>query len=52
VQPRRWVVERCFAWLGRNRRLTRDFEATIASATAFLYAASAVLLVRRIARSA
>jgi len=52
VQPRRWVVERCFAWLGRNRRLARDFEATIASATAFLYAASAVLLVRRIARSA
>jgi transposase len=52
VHPRRWVVERCFAWLGRNRRLARDFEATIASATAFLYAASAMLLVRRIARSA
>jgi putative transposase len=52
VHTRRWVVERCFAWLGRNRRLARDFEATIASATAFLYAASAMLLVRRIARSA
>ena len=51
VHPRRWVVERCFAWLGRNRRLARDFEATIASATAFLYAASAMLLTRRIARS-
>ena len=36
VQPRRWVVERFFAWIGRNRRLARDFEATIASARAFL----------------
>ena len=52
VHPRRWVVERCFAWLGRNRRLARDFEATITSATAFLYAASVSLLTRRIARSA
>jgi len=50
VHPRRWVVERCFAWLGRNRRLSRDFEATIASATSFLYAASVVLLTRRMAR--
>jgi putative transposase len=50
VHPRRWVVERCFAWLGRNRRLAKDFEATIASATAFLYAASAMLLIRRSAR--
>ena len=30
VQPRRWVVERFFAWIGRNRRLAKDFEATIA----------------------
>jgi putative transposase len=51
VHARRWVVERCFAWLGRNRRLAKDFEATIASATAFLYAASTMLLVRRLARS-
>ncbi len=48
---RRWVIERLFAWLGRNRRLARDFEATIASATAFLYAASVMLLTRRLARS-
>jgi transposase len=52
VQPRRWVVERFFAWIGRNRRLAKDFEATIASARAFLYAASVMLLVRRLARSA
>lgn len=51
VHPRRWVVERTFAWLGRNRHLAKDFEATIASATAFLYAASAMLLTRRLARS-
>lgn len=51
VHPRRWVVERTFAWLGRNRRLARDFEATIASATAFLYAASTMLLIRKLARS-
>jgi transposase len=51
VQPRRWVVERFFAWINRNRRLAKDFEATIASARAFLYAASVTILVRRLARS-
>ena len=52
VHPRRWVVERCFAWLARNRRLAKDFEATINSAVAFVYAASVMLLIRRIARYA
>jgi putative transposase len=51
VLPRRWVVERFFAWINRNRRLAKDFEATIKSAAAFLYAASAMLLVRRLARA-
>ena len=51
VHPRRWVVERCFAWLGRSRRLAKDFEATVASAIAFLYAAPAMLLIRRMGRS-
>jgi transposase len=51
VNPRRWVVERFFAWIGRNRRLAKDFEATIDSARAFLYAASVMLLVRRTARA-
>ncbi len=50
VQPRRWVVERSFAWINRNRRLAKDYEATIASASAFLYAASVMLLARRQAR--
>jgi transposase len=45
VNPRRWVVEQFFAWIGRNRRLAKD------SARAFLYAASIMLLVRRIARA-
>ena len=52
VHPRRWVVERFFAWINRNRRLAKDFEATIASARVFLYAASVMLLVRRLARAA
>lgn len=50
VHARRWVVERFFAWINRNRRLAKDFEATIASAEAFLYAASTILLLRRLAR--
>ena len=50
IQLKRWVVERCFAWLGRNRRLAKDFQATIGSAVAFIYAASVMLLVRRLVR--
>ena len=48
--PRRWVVERTLAWLNRNRRLAKDFEQTIASATAWLFIASVQLIIRRIAR--
>ena len=48
--PRRWVVERTFAWPGRNRRLAQDFEASIASAEAWLMIASIQLLVRRVVR--
>ena len=50
VIARRWVVERFFAWINRNRRLAKDFEATIESVEAFLYAASSMLLLRRLAR--
>jgi transposase len=49
--PRRWVVERTIAWLNRNRRLAKDFEATIASAEAWLMIASVKLLSRRLARA-
>jgi len=51
VLPRRWVVERFFAWINRNRRLAKDFEGTIASAETFFYAAFVMLLMRRLARS-
>jgi transposase len=47
--PRRWVVERTLAWLNRNRRLAKDFEASIASATTWIYIASVQLLIRRLA---
>lgn len=50
VLPRRWVVERTFAWLNRNRRLAKDFEQTIASATAWLFMASVQMLARRLAK--
>jgi transposase len=49
--PRRWVVERTIAWLNRNRRLAKDFEATIESAAAWIMIASIKLLSRRVARA-
>ena len=51
VHPRRWVVERFFAWISRNRRLWKDPETTLASARAFLYAAAVMILVRRLGRA-
>ncbi|HHX89563.1 MAG TPA: IS5 family transposase [Paracoccus sp.] len=50
VLPRRWVVERTFAWLGRPRRLAKDWEKSIASAEAWIYVAHIRLLTRRLAR--
>ena len=49
-EPKRWVIERTFAWFGRNRRLAKDFERTIASAEAWFLIASVRLLSRRLAR--
>jgi len=51
AEPKRWVIERTFAWFGRNRRLAKDFEASIASAEAWLLIASIRLLTRRLARA-
>lgn len=50
VQPRRWVVERTFAWLGRNRRLSKDYEALCATEEAWVHLAMVHLMTTRIAR--
>ncbi len=51
VLPRRWVVERTFAWLGRCRRLAKDWETTLASAEAWVLIAHIRLVTRRLARA-
>ena len=51
VLPRRWVVERTFAWLGRCRRLAKDFEGTLQSAVAWITIASFRIIMRRLARA-
>jgi transposase len=48
VLPKRWVVERTFAWLGRCRRLAKDFENLTRNALAFLRLASIRLMLRRL----
>jgi putative transposase len=49
--PRRWVVERTFAWLDQNRRMSKDYEKLCATGEAFIYAAMTRLMVRRLARA-
>jgi len=51
VLPRRWVVERTFAWLNRCRRLAKDWECLNRKARAFLLLASVRLMLRRLGRS-
>ncbi|MFJ9712111.1 transposase [Streptomyces sp. NPDC101234] len=51
VVPRRWVVERTFAWLGRCRRLSKDYEYLHVCSENAIYLTMAMLLVRRLARS-
>lgn len=48
--PRRWVVERTFAWFGRCRRLAKDFEGSAATEVAWLLVAHLRLLTRRLAK--
>jgi putative transposase len=50
-ERKRWVVERSFAWFGRDRRLAKDFERTVESQEAWFLLASIRFLVRRIARA-
>ncbi len=49
--PKRWIVERTFAWLGRCRRLAKDFENLAVNALAFLCLGMIRLMLRRLARS-
>lgn len=49
VLPRRWVVERTFAWLGRNRRLAKDYEHLPSVSEAFVKLAMIRLLAARLA---
>lgn len=50
VLPRRWVVERSFAWLGRYRRLSKDYEALTTTSEAMIWAAVGTTMVRRLAK--
>lgn len=50
VLPRRWVVERSFAWTDQNRRMSKDYERLPETGEALLYAAMSRLMVRRLAR--
>jgi len=47
VLPRRWVVERTFAWLGRHRRLSKDYEEYGETTEAWVYLAMIRLMLRR-----
>lgn len=49
--PKRWIVERTFAWLGKCRRLSKDYEATTESSEAMIRLAMIHLMVRRLAPS-
>lgn len=48
VLPRRWVVERTLGWLGRNRRLSKDYEGKCKSSESFMYIGMTRLMVRRL----
>lgn len=50
VLPKRWVVERTFAWIARNRRLARDFERHARTAAAFVRLAMIRIMLRRLTR--
>jgi putative transposase len=50
VQPKRWIVERTFAWLNRQRRLSKDYERLAETSEAMIYVAMIRLMVKRLAR--
>ena len=48
--PRRWVAERTFVWISRNRRMSKDHERLCSAGEAFVYVAMARSMARRLAR--
>ena len=50
--PKRWIVERTFAWISRNRRLARDFERYATTVVAFIRLAMIRIMLRRLAANA
>jgi putative transposase len=48
VLPRRWVVERTFSWLNRNRRLSKDYERKVESSEAWIYFSMSILMLKRL----
>jgi putative transposase len=52
VLPKRWIVERTFSWLIRNRRLSKDYERMVQTSEAFIKVAMIRLVLRRLARGA
>jgi transposase len=50
VLPKRWIVERTFAWISRNRRLMREFERYAGTAAAFVRLAMIRLMLKRLTR--
>lgn len=50
ILPRRWVVERTFAWLGRWRRLSKDYEGLPATEEAWIHLAMSMLMLARLAK--
>ena len=51
VLPKRWIVERTFAWLNRQRRLSKDYERLPETSEAFVYVAMIRLMLRRLAHA-
>lgn len=50
VLPRRWVVERSFAWIGRNRRLAKDYERKVQTSECLMKVAMIRLMLKRLGR--
>jgi putative transposase len=51
VLPRRWVVERTFAWLNKYRRLSKDYEQKITTTNLYIYLAMTNLLLKRLSQA-